>query len=116
MVRAAIRAPPFASPRRLIFCGVGAAVAAVLAGYFGWVAVSLLTPVEGDEFVSTRDRILVEAIVIFIVACLAYAAFSLGRYVRGRDVRWWRVASTYVVSILATPVAWAALLANFSGG
>jgi len=51
------------------------------------VAFWLLTPVEGDELVSTRDRILVEAIGVPLVACLAYAAFSLGRYVRGRDVR-----------------------------
>ena len=103
-------------PLALALCGVALLVAVVLAGYFGWCAVWLLTPVAGDENVPTRDRIAIEAFVVFIAGCFGYVTFSLIRYLQGREIRWWAVGGVYLAGLLCTPVAWAVLLANFSGG
>jgi len=100
----------------MVLCGLALAVAVVFCAYWGWVAVWLLTPFEEGEFVSTRDRVLVEALVVSITACFLYATFGLIRYMRGRPIRRQVLIAAYVLGLLATPVGWAAVLANFSGG
>ena len=102
-------------PLALAMCAVAAAVAVVLGGYFGWMAVWVLT-VEGDDTATTLDRVLVAVIAALVPVCLTYATAGLIRYCRGRDVRLWATAGVYLVGLLAAPAALAAYLANVSGG
>ena len=87
-----------------------------MAFYFAFVAVSLLFPTEADRFVETSVRVGIEALVVLTGGCLAYAAWGLFRYIGRRPVRWPLIVCAYVAGVVLTPVAWAVLLANFSGG
>ena len=67
---------------------LGAALAALLALYFAWVAVTVPFPAQDERFVETSDRLWTEVLVLPIAACLGYAAYSLIRYALGKQVRW----------------------------
>ena len=95
--------------------GVAILVAVVLAGYCVWLTVGAFT-VEGDDAATTLDRALVSAIAALAVVCFTYAAITLFRYLRGREIRWWATLCTYLAGLLAVPGFWVAYLANLSGG
>lgn len=100
----------------LISACLGVAVAAVLAVFFVWVAVTVPFPDEVETFVETADRIWTEVLVIPIAACFGYAAWGLVQFMSGRRVRWRLVACAYVAGAIATPLAWVFLIGTYSGG
>jgi hypothetical protein len=83
--------------------------------YYAFVAVSLPFP-DPDVYASTMDVVRAEALVLVAGASLAYAAWGLIRFSRGRTPRWLPVAITYAVGTALTPLAWLVLVAWFSGG